>query len=267
MRRSITWMAVPFLTVGLSACGSGDSEGESATETSTASSQTTTTRTTTTQAPTTGTSTSSGTSTSQDSSSSTTTPSSSTTTPSSTTSDGGGSGGATNIAQLWVDDTWSVETVKEDLCATGGLTTSAYSHQVELFTCGPTAASVKACTYADGGQTTCITDPVGHQAIRFTSPTVDNWDGEMHERGTGPIPMYVELEDGAQCSVVSHDHDQHWNGKLSWYSCDDGSELLTDESIEGTFDDDAKAWTVQRSVDKGKPATTWVKTAVFAGTR
>lgn len=265
MRRSITWMAVPLLTVGLTACGSGDSEGESTTETSTASSQTTTTRTTT-QEPTRTSSTSSQTSTAQDSPSSSST-TSSTTATSSTTSDGGGAGGATEIATLWVDDTWSVETLTEDLCATGGLTTSAYSEQVELFTCGPTAASVKACTYADGGLTTCITDPVGHQAIRFASPTVDNWDGAMHERGTGPIPMYVELGDGAQCSVVSHDHDQHWNGKFSWYSCDDGTELLTDESIEGTFDDDAPAWTVQRSLDKGKPTTTWVTTAVFAGTK
>lgn len=44
-------------------------------------------------------------------------------------------------------------------------------------------------------------------------------------------------------------------------------ELLTDESIDDTFDDDEDTWTVDRSVDQGAPTETPVKKAVFAGTR
>lgn len=54
---------------------------------------------------------------------------------------------------------------------------------------------------------------------------------------------------------------------VSWYPCADGSELLTDESIDDTFDDDEDTWTVDRSVDQGAPTEMPVKTAVFAGTR
>ena len=259
MRRSITWITIPLMAVGLTACGSGDpSEPETTTTTSTASSQTTTTHDSTT------TTTSSGeptTTAAEPTTSTSSAPSSS------STSDGDATGGrATEIATVWVDDSWTVEQVKEDLCEMGGLTESSFSEQDELFTCGPTAANVKACTYEDGGKTTCITDPRGQMAIRFTSPTVDNWDGQMRERDTGPIPMYVELEDGVKCSVLSHDHGKHWNNRFSWYGCEDDSELLTKETIEGTFDDDSDAWTVQRSVDGSKPTQTAVTRAVYAGT-
>ena len=278
MRRSIiSWMAVPVLAVGVSACSADGAEDASVTVTTTQSSQTTSSsEVTVTTSPSSTSSSTTTTSSSTRPTTSTRTAASSTTsapssTPSGTGSSTAGSGGPatapTTIAKVWIDDTWSVEQVAEDVCAPGGLTTTAYSYQVELFTCGPTAAGIKACTFADGGVTTCITDPLGHKAVRFTSPTVDNWDGEMYPRDAGPIPMYVDLEDGTRCSVVSHDHDQHWGGKFSWYSCSDGSELLTDESIAGTFANRTQAWTVQRSVSKGAPTTTWVKTAVFAGTR
>ena len=78
---------------------------------------------------------------------------------------------------------------------------------------------------------------------------------------------YVVLDDDTTCAVASHDHGQHWQGRFSWYPCRDGSELLADEMIEDTFDSDADAWTVDRSVDQGKPTSTRVKTAVYAGTR
>ena len=52
---------------------------------------------------------------------------------------------------------------------------------------------------------------------------------------------------------------------FSWYGCADGSELLTEEQIADTFDDDEQAWTVERSTNKGKPVETPVAKAVFAG--
>lgn len=197
-------------------------------------------------------------------------PSDDTEEPSDTESSGGdssdpGDAPATEVATIWVDDSWSIEKHDEDVCAGMGLTTSSFSQQDHVFTCGPTAANAMACYYQDGGRTTCIVDPLGKKAIRFDSPTVDNWDGELGEREGDPIPMYVELADGTTCSVAAHDQGKHWNGKFSWYSCDDGSELLTDESIDNTFDREGDTWTVQRSVDKKKPTDTAVKTATFAG--
>ena len=261
MRRSFTWWAVPVAAVALTACGS-DTPTRT-TETSTASSRTTTTSSTTTTAEP---SSSSSTSASPTATSSSTATSSPTSPPPATTSSST-AGGATTISTVWVDDSWTVEQLTDDLCAQGGLTEATFSKQDEIFTCGPTAASAKACTFADGGKTTCITDPLGRKAIRFTSPTVDNWDGQMHPRGQEVIPMYVVLDDDTTCAVASHDQRQHWQGKFSWYPCSDGSELLTDEKIEDTFDSDAAAWTVDRSVDQGKPTSTRVKTAVYAGTR
>lgn len=172
---------------------------------------------------------------------------------------------ATEVAEIWVDGTWKVEKQDEDICEMSGLSTSNYSQQDHLFTCGPTAANALACTYQDGGRTTCIVDPIGKQAIRFDSPTADDWDGEMDPREGDPIPMYVELPDGTTCLVAAHDHSKHWNQKFSWYPCEDGSELLTDESIEDTFDRDDETWTVQRSVDRKKPEETAVTRASFAG--
>ena len=259
MRRSITWWAVPVAAVALTACGS-DTPTRT-TETSTASSRTTTTSSTTTTAEPSSSSSTSATATTSTASAM----ASSTTSPPPTSSSTGGA--ATTISTVWVDDSWTVEQLTDDLCAQGGLTEATFSKQDEIFTCGPTAASAKACTFADGGKTTCITDPLGRKAIRFTSPTVDNWDGQMHPRGQEVIPMYVVLDDDTTCAVASHDHGQHWQGRFSWYPCSDGSELLADEMIEDTFDSDAAAWTVDRSVDQGKPTSTRVKTAVYAGTR
>ena len=51
---------------------------------------------------------------------------------------------------------------------------------------------------------------------------------------------------------------------FSWYDCSDGSELLTEEHIADTFDDE-EIWTVQRSTGKGKPVETPVAKVVFAG--
>ena len=173
---------------------------------------------------------------------------------------------ATTIETLWVDDSWSIQEGSQDLCAQGGLTHSSFTQQGnDVFTCGPNAANAMACT-AEAKETTCITDPVKRKAIRFDSDVVED-PGEIRQREGEAIPMYVELEDGTRCLVATHDHGTHWEGKFSWYPCADGSELLTDQSIDDTFDDDEDTWTVDRSVDQGAPTETLVKTAVFAGTR
>lgn len=185
------------------------------------------------------------------------------TSPSSTTKDeGDDSGAATAIRTVWVDDSWTIEEPGTDVCEMGGLTPSYYSQQDDVFTCGPTAAGALACKDS-GGTVTCITNALGRHAIRFESPSAGGQDVGPREES---IPLYVELEGGATCETISHDHDQHWGGKLSWYRCNDGSELLTDEQIGETFDTSAKAWTAQRSVDKAEPETVRVETAAYAGT-
>ena len=165
---------------------------------------------------------------------------------------------------MWVDDSWSVEEVSDDVCAPGGLSHSSYTRQGnDVFTCGPTAASALACT-AEAKETICITNALGRKAIRFDSDVVED-PGEILSRGGEPMPLYVELEGGATCATISHDHDQHWGGKYSWYRCSDGSELLTDDDIHNTFDSSSDTWTVQRSVDTGSPEETSVKAAAYAG--
>ena len=265
MRRTVSAVAVAaLLSLGLSACGSGGSGGDSggddttdasASSTSSTSGEeeskkpvTTTTTTTTTTAP----------------RSSSTSSSSSESKSESDEAPDSGEGGATSIQNVWVDDSWSVEEVSEDVCAPGGLSHSYYTQQGnDVFTCGPTAASALACT-AEFKETTCITNALARKAIRFDSDVVED-PGEILSRESDPIPLYVELQGGVKCATISHDHDQHWGGKYSWYRCSDQSELLTDEDIGDTFDTSDDAWTVQRSSGKAAPVETSVKTAVYAG--
>jgi hypothetical protein len=176
--------------------------------------------------------------------------------------------GATAISDLWPDDTWTIEDLDEDLCEMGGKTRSPFASDDDMFVCGPTAAGVEACDMTEGSEVLCITDPLEHTAVRFGSPTAQSQD-DMHQGDGDLLPLFVTLDDGSAdgvtCATISHDHDRHWHDKLSWYRCDDGSELLTDELIEETFDRSDDTWTVQRSVDKKKPATVSVMDAVFAG--
>lgn len=172
--------------------------------------------------------------------------------------------GSTELTTLWVDDSWTIEEREDDPCSFSGATISPYSEQPEVFTCGATADSLLACMIEDGDTTVCITDPLERTAMRFDSPTArEALDAGLGSEGE-PIPMTVELEDGALCATVAHDHDTHWNGRFSWYRCDDGSELLTDEDIATTFAE-GDPWTVQRSLNQGAPEETAVAVMSFAG--
>jgi len=172
--------------------------------------------------------------------------------------------GSTELTTLWVDDSWTIEERDDDPCSFSGATVSPYSEQEDVFTCGATADSLLACMIEDGDTAVCITNPLERTAMRFDSPTArDALDAGLEVEGE-PIPMTVELADGALCATVSHDHDTHWDGEFSWYRCDDGSELLTDEDITHTFDE-GEPWTVQRSVDTGAPEETAVAVVAFAG--
>lgn len=171
----------------------------------------------------------------------------------------------TAIESLWVDDSWTIEDVDEDLCASG-ISESAFSEQEDMFACGPTAAGAEACALEGDQEVLCIVNALDKQAIRFDSPTAADPSTEVWPAGQDPVPLYVELPEGVTCSTVSHDHDQHWNGLFSWFVCDDGSELLTEDTIVETFaHGDGDLWTVRRSVDKAEPEETRVVSATFAG--
>lgn len=172
----------------------------------------------------------------------------------------------TAIEHIWVDDSWTVEHLDDDPCASGMASMSPYSDRGEFFLCGPTAANLEACTFTDEqtAEVLCITNAVDRRAVSFSSPTVYSEGVTDQDVAEGVFPLYVTLADGATCAPISHDHDRHWNDKFSWYRCDDGSELLTDEDMQGTFAT-GDTWTVQRSVDMGEPVETPVKSAVFAG--
>lgn len=257
-RTAITSCAAALLLVGTSACGSGaDSDDTpSVTETSRVS----TTEGGETEASSSTTTPSSSTSAGK----SATTASPSTTASESTSSDDGGAAApATQVVNVWVDDSWKVEEVDEDVCG-GSAYQSQFSTQDDVYTCGATAASALACLDDESGETaTCIANGQDRIAIHFPHKPID--PSEVTEREADAIPLYVELADGTTCGVLAHDQAQHWNGMFSWYGCSDDSELLTEELIADTFDDAEEAWTVQRSTNQGKPVETSVAKAVFAG--
>lgn len=188
--------------------------------------------------------------------------------PPTAASDGGGATEdppvGTAIETLWVDDSWTIEDVGEDLCALGGLSEGASSQQAGFFLCGPIAAGAESCALEGESTVVCIVDPLEHHAIRFDSPAAADPDTERWPAEMVPTPLFVELEGGAICAPISHDHDQHYDGQYSWFRCDDGSELLTEAEIDETFVRD-DAWTAQRSVDLGAPEPVLVTTVTFAG--
>lgn len=174
-------------------------------------------------------------------------------------------GATTDVVSVWVDDSWTIEQVDEDLCATGA-EHSDFSDDGYLFTCGPTAMSALACNVEENGSTVvCIRNAADKQALRFESPSIAAEGPPAPDGGSPTVPLHVTLPDGNVCYVMSHDQGAHWGGKASWYGCDDGSELLTDEDILDTFDRDDETWTVQLSVEGGEPIETPVIEAVFAG--
>lgn len=171
---------------------------------------------------------------------------------------------ATRISYVWPDQTWSIEDQDVDLCAMSGGYVAQSTDQPGFFVCGPTAASVEACEADASYLVTCILDAPARMAIRFqaTPETAAITAGEVP---ADPSPLYVRLENGAECASLSHDHDQHWNGTLSWFYCTDGSELLTTDYDTDTFDRTSDRWIVHRSVDKAAPEDMAVAEAYFAG--
>lgn len=251
-RTALTSCAAALLLVGASACGSGADSDDTPSVTQTSRVSTTEggeSQTSSTEAP----------------SSSSSVASSSSTAPSESKSsdDGGAAAPATQVVNVWVDDSWKVEEVDEDVCG-GSAYQSQFSTQDDVYTCGATAASALACLDDESGETaTCIANGQDRIAIHFPHKPID--PSEVTEREADAIPLYVELADGTTCGVLAHDQAQHWNGMFSWYGCSDDSELLTEELIADTFDDAEEAWTVQRSTNQGKPVETSVAKAVFAG--
>lgn len=172
--------------------------------------------------------------------------------------------GTTSVEHLWIDDSWTIEET-DDICGEMDLSPANYSDQEGFFSCGPTAASALACQVEAENLVYCITNAPGRNAISFAS------DKAAEDAGTMPanedaLPLQVTLPGGVTCQPISHDHDQHFEDMFSWYSCDDGSELLTDEDITNTFAVEGETWTVQRSVDKGAPEEVVAETVTFAGT-
>ena len=251
-RTALTSCAAALLLVGATACGSGADSADSPSVTQTSRVSTTEggeSQTSPTEAP----------------SSSSSVASSSSTAPSESTSsdDDGAAAPPTQVVNVWVDDSWKVEEVHEDVCG-GSAYQSQFSTQDDVYTCGATASSALACLDDESGETaTCIANGQDRIAIHFPHKPID--PSKVTEREADAIPLYVELTDGTTCGVLAHDQAQHWDDMFSWYGCSDDSELLTEELIADTFDDAEEAWTVQRSTNQGKPVETSVAKAVFAG--
>lgn len=176
---------------------------------------------------------------------------------------GAAGAGTTSVEHLWIDDSWTIEEI-DDICGEMDLSPANYSDQEGFFSCGPTAASALACQVEAENLVRCITNAPGRSAISFTSDKAAEDAGAM-PANEDALPIQVTLPEGVTCQPISHDHDQHFEDMFSWYSCDDGSELLTDKDITDTFAVEGETWTVQRSVDKGAPEEVAAETVTFAG--
>ncbi|MCL6424170.1 hypothetical protein Bequi_12410 [Brachybacterium sp. JHP9] len=174
------------------------------------------------------------------------------------------SSGGTALTTIWVDSTWSVEERSEDLCAVSAVVSPfTLTGDRQHVMCGPTAADTMACAIDGPDDTvTCIVDPLAKKAIRFRSPALAAGTDVSPREGEA-IPLYVALPDGVNCAPITHDHDQHFGGQFSWYRCEDGSELLTPDEIDATFER-GEPWVVQRSRDQQAPEATAVTAAIFA---
>ncbi len=176
---------------------------------------------------------------------------------------GAAGSGTTSVEHLWIDDSWTIEEI-DDICGEMDLSPAHYSDQEGFFSCGPTAASALACQVEAENLVYCITNAPGRSAISFASDKAAEDAGAM-PANEDALPIQVTLPEGVTCQPISHDHDQHFEDMSSWYSCDDGSELLTDEDITNTFAVEGETWTVQRSVDKSAPEEVVAETVTFAG--
>lgn len=171
----------------------------------------------------------------------------------------------TVVEELWITEHWEIEEVYGgvDPCA-GWIDESGYSQDSEVFSCGPPVSGATACMLGDDERVFCISDARTRHAIVFDSPHAADPATEPEYGEWPPTPLYVELDDGVICYPLSHDHKPHFEEYSSWFDCEDGSELLTVETSDGTFLRD-ETWYCFRSVDKAAPVKTAITRVTFAG--
>lgn len=169
---------------------------------------------------------------------------------------------STVVRYIWPDASWTISAGPEAsrMCQEPEAA-SSFTDRNGYFSCGPTAASLLACQ-SRGSGALCIQNADDRKAVLISGPGVAGYAGRSI---AGPIPFRARLKSGTTCSVASHDHGTHWRDRFSWYRCGDGSELLTRENIEDTFDDDEATWTVQRSRDRQAPEKDTVVWVEYAG--
>lgn len=159
----------------------------------------------------------------------------------------------TEIETVWKIDQISPWEVEEDLCA-GGASASPYElpDGPDHFICEYPGDEVRACALDGvGDSVTCIVGGVGHQMIRFDSPTaaagleLEEYDGE-------PLPLSVTLEDGRYCWPMLPEAREFWTneeysappGMTVWYECSHGQNLLSPGDPAESFSR-GERWTVQ----------------------
>lgn len=175
----------------------------------------------------------------------------------------GDSGSGTVVDGIWADDSWTIEDREDDPCSFS-IAASPYTESEHVFMCGATADGAIACAIETDETVVCLSDVTDKKAMRFQSSAAAP-QGEPPAPEQKSAPLRVELADGAVCTPAAHDMGEHFEGMSSWYGCDDGSELLTEEGNElGDTVERGDTWTAQKSVDGGEPETVEVATASFA---
>ena len=180
-----------------------------------------------------------------------------------------GSGGgvpltATTITGVWPDESWQIDQLPGDACASRAPTISRWVLGEDYFGCGAEEDRLIACKQLAADEALCVRDPLEKTAVRIHSPAIDGFTAPAPE---SPQPLLVDLADGTTCTPVARDDMDHHAGRQSWLYCGENSALLLDLATASDYFDPSDAvWTAQLGVGGAAPTVVEVRTIIYAGT-
>lgn len=170
----------------------------------------------------------------------------------------------TVLTMVWPDESWDIEEISEDPCATSGPTISRMGLGEDYFTCGSDEMNLVACKQVEGDEALCVQNVMERKAARIHSPAAQTHTSPPAE---GAIPMGVILADGTTCSYVMGDHMSHYEGRQSWVHCGENAALLLDlVDALSYFDPSEDVWTAELGVGMQPPETVDVAEIIYVAT-
>lgn len=138
---------------------------------------------------------------------------------------------------------------------------SDYSNQDGTFTCGPNVAGFRVCKANANNLVTCVRSLEGKEAAQFQLDKELPYYGETKRKWYRP--MIVRLTNGATCTPLTRDQEQHYQNRHGWYGCSDGATLLQDERTQKYFNQSQPTWTVEHAMHADAPTRVGVKSVEY----